>query len=56
MFPPVTTWTGVNFGKFAKPAKAAKIQSHKISQMDYWLVVSTILKILVNGVGMTSHK
>ena len=23
-FPPVTTWTGVNFGKFAKPAKAAK--------------------------------
>ena len=28
----------------------------KISHMDYWLVVSTILKILVNGVGMTSHK
>ena len=27
----------------------------KISHMDYWLVVSTILKILVNGVGMTSH-
>ena len=30
MFPPVTTWTGVNFGKFAKPAKAAKIQSQNI--------------------------
>ena len=24
------TWTGVNFGKFAKPAKAAKIQSQNI--------------------------